>query len=262
MTGTLASQIDPVVLAIPSAPAGLAFDRSRGELVVADSARNEIVRGDHTLAVLPSESGLAAIALGDAGEMFATCDGELGRIFRVNEHGVTELPALGAAWRLGLACDAAANLVYATQFQMSRFGAHDGAIVALDLSTGAASLVLDGFHKPVGIAQLGRTLVVADARARAVYRIELVAGRAVTRLQLAALPDRPEHLCAAGDGAVLVTSYDAAAHVGTVRLIGLGGEQRVIATGSWEPRGIACVETSDGLAASVSTAHGLIAFAL
>jgi sugar lactone lactonase YvrE len=258
MTGTLAAQIDPAVLAIPSAPAGVAFDAVRGELVVADSARNEIVRGDHTIGVLPSASGLAAIALGDAGELFATCDGEAGRIFRINEHGVTELPALGAAWRLGLACDAAANLVYVTQFQMSRFGAHDGAILAIDLATGAASLVLDGFHKPVGIAQLGRTLVVADARARAVYRIELVAGRAVTRLQLAALPDRPEHVCACGDGAVLVTSYDAAAHVGTVRRIALDGAQTVIATGAWEPRGIAC----DGVSATVSASHGLMTIAL
>ena len=258
MTGSLAAQIAPALLSIPTAPSGLAWDAERGEVVIADSASATIVRGGDTLAVLPSETGLGALALGEAGELFVTCGGEAGRIFAIDERGERELPALGAAWRLGIACDRAARLLYVTQFQTSRFGAHDGAIVALDLATGAASLVLDGFHKPVGIAQLGRTLVVADARARAVYRIELVAGRAVSRLQLAALPDRPELVCACGDDAVLVTSYDAAAHDGTIRKIGLDGSVTVIASGAWEPRGIAC----DGANAIVAVAHGLETFAL
>jgi sugar lactone lactonase YvrE len=259
-TGTLAAQIDPAILAIPAAPTGLAWQADRAELVVADSARCAIVRGEHTLAVLASESGLGAIAIThETGAVFAAADGETGRIFQIDDaHGVRELPALGAAWRLGLACDRAGRLLYVTQFQMSRFGAHDGAIVAIDLATGAASLVLDGFHKPVGIVQLGSTLIVADARARAVYRIALVAGRAVSRLQLAALPDRPEHACACGDDAVLVTSYDPAANIGAVRRIGLDGSVAVVASGAWEPRGIAF----DGANAIVSVAHGLLSIAL
>lgn len=123
--------------------------------------------------------------------------------------------------------DPVEGVTYATRFELSRFGAHDGVIIAID-ARGAESLVLDGFHKPVGIALLGRVLVVADARARAVFRITLVAGRAVSRLQLAALPDRPELVHACDDDSVEVTSYDATGQPSAVRRIWLDGRVAII----------------------------------
>ncbi len=125
------------------------------------------------------------------------------------------------------AFDAIEGVTYATRFETSRFGAHDGVIVAVD-ARGTESLVLDGFHKPVGIALLGRVLVVADARARAVFRVALVAGRAVSRLQLAALPDRPELVRACDHDSVEVTSVDASGQIAAVRRIWLDGRIAVI----------------------------------
>jgi hypothetical protein len=125
------------------------------------------------------------------------------------------------------AFDAVEGVSYVTRFETSRFGAHDGVIVAID-ARGVESTVLDGFHKPVGIALLGRILVVADARARAVFRVSLVAGRAVSRLQLAALPDRPELVSACGDDSVQVTSCDATGQISAVRRIWLDGRVELI----------------------------------
>ena len=110
----------------------------------------------------------------------------------------------------------------------------------------------DGFVKPVGIVKLGSTIVVADARQRAVFRVELVSGRAVMRLQLAGNIDRPDSLCAFDLDSVLVTTYDEQAKRGTLRRLPLDGRVITIASGAWEPRGIA----TDGERAFVAMRRG------
>ena len=114
------------------------------------------------------------------------------------------------------------------------------------------STVLDGFLKPVGIVKLGPTLVIADARQRAVFRVELASGRAVLRLQLAGEIDRPESLCAFDLDSVLVTTYDEVTECGAVRRLWLDGRAQTIASGPWEPRGIA----TDGERAFVAMRRG------
>lgn len=128
----------------------------------------------------------------------------------------------------------AGDTVFVTEYARSRFGAHDGAVLAIPRAGGTPSTVIDGFHEPVAIAALGRDLVVADARARAIYRIELVAGRGVARYQIATLLDRPTALAVAGD-TILVASYDAATGTGEIRELRRDGSAPVIASGSWQP---------------------------
>jgi len=172
-----------------------------------------------------------------------------GAIFRIENGAVTQLANLEPrAWRLGVAYDAAEHALYATQFHKVVTGPCDGAIVRIDLTTGDVEPVIDGLQKPVGVAKLGSTLVVTDARQRAVYRVELVAGRAVVCSQLAADLDRPDSIAACGLDSVVVTTYDPDTRVGSVRQIWLNGLIRTIARGDWEPRGIA----TDGERAFVS----------
>lgn len=128
----------------------------------------------------------------------------------------------------------AGELLYLAQFARSRFGAHDGAVIAIPRAGGTPSTVIDGFHEPVAVAVLGRDLIVADARARAIYRIELAAGRGVARYQIATLLDRPTALAIAGD-AILVATYDAAAGIGEIRELRHDGSAPVIASGTWQP---------------------------
>ena len=150
------------------------------------------------------------------------------------------IPAISQrAWRGGVVYDDAERKLYATQYLRSSNGPHDGTIVEIDRTSGHVSTLLDGFLHPVGIVKVGSTLVVTDARQRAVFRVGLAAGRAVLRLQLAADIDRPDSICACGEDSVLVTTYDDVLCRGSVRRIWLDGQVRVIAQGKWEPRGVA-----------------------
>ena len=183
--------------------------------------------------------------------------GQSGAIFRIAPDGDVEpLPRLPARFvRHGVAYDAGEHVLYTTQFMAGRRGAFDGSIVAIDLASGHPSTILDGFLRPTGIAKLGDVLVVADARQRAVFRVDLVAGRAVFRLQLAGDIDRPDSVCACGDDSVLVTTYDDNAQLGAVRRLSLDGKRSaVLARGPWEPRGIA----TDGARMYVATNRVLV----
>ena len=245
-------------------PNGLAYDRHAVALYIADGYSGAIlcIEGDRQRRIATIDSGgvigerIGGLAITPYGTLFVTRigQGSAGGLFRVEQDGQTDqigrLPT--DVQRLGVTYDAREHALYTTQFRSSVRGAHDGSIVMIDLVTGEPSTVLDGFAKPIGIVKLGSTLVVADARQRAVFRIELASGRAVRRLQLAGDLGRPDSLCAYGVDSVLVTTYDDDTQRGSLRRLWLDGRQRVIASGTWHPRGV----TTDGERAFVSMRRG------
>ncbi|MBA3463260.1 MAG: hypothetical protein H0T46_25105 [Deltaproteobacteria bacterium] len=228
-------------------PCGVAFDPHGDALYVADAYSGAVVRVDgdrqRRIATLAPTGMIGvdrvgAIAITTSGTLFATQQGSIVRIDRDGrQETVDGLPA--GYTRVGLIYEASEHALYTTQYRASRHGAQDGSIVMIDLVTGSPSTILDGFAQPIGIAKIGSTLVVADARQRAVFRVELSAGRAVYRLQLAADIDRPYALCAYGRDSVLVTTYDEENQRGAVRRLWFDGRRKTIASGPWQPRGIA-----------------------
>lgn len=237
-------------------PCGVAFDPNADALYVADAYSGAIVRvsnlGQRRIATLPAgvigADRVSAIAVTTYGTLFAAAQN--GAIVRIEPEGQTEIldGLVHGFTRAGLAYDAKEHALYATQ----SLGNRDGSVIAIDLVSGVPSTIIDGFLKPVGLAKLGAALVVADARTRAVYRIELIAGRAVHRYQLAADLGRPESVCAVSRDSVLVTSYDDVQQQGHVRRLWLDGRSRAIASGPWEPRGIA----TDGERAFIAIRRG------
>ena len=248
----LAIPVDDAPIPVREDPTGLAC-ASDGSLYVADGYSGAVIRvdGSSQQRIATLDTG-GVVASNRIGGIAATPHGTLyiarvghghsGAIFRVQPGGmIDELDKLPARfWRYGIAYDVAEHALYTTQFMSGKRGAFDGSVVAIDLVSGEPSTVIDGFLKPLGIAKLGSTLVVADARQRAVFRVDLVAGRAVFRLQLAADVDRPDSLCACGHDSVLLTTYDEETRLGAVRRLWLDGKRSaVLARGPWEPRGIA-----------------------
>lgn len=259
---TLIDELRPIF--VRADPNGLAFDRHAHALYIADSYTGSIIcaAGDQQRRVATIDSGgaigerIGGLAITPYGTLFVTRIGQggAGAIFRVEPDGqIEEVGRLPPVFhRMGVTYDASEHALYTTQFRSGAHGASDGSIVMIDLLTRDASTVLDGFAKPVGIVKLGPTIVVADARQRAVFRVELVAGRAVMRLQLAGNIDRPDSLCAFGLDSVLVTSYDDQTKRGAVRRLWLDGRVWTIASGPWEPRGVA----TDGERAFVAMRRG------
>ncbi len=259
---TLIDELRPIF--VRADPNGLAFDRHAHALYIADSYTGAIIcaEGDQQRRIATIESGgaigerIGGMAITPYGTLFVTriAPGGAGAIFRVEPDGqVDEVGRLpGSYHRAGVTYDAREHALYTTQFTCGPNGACDGSVVMIDLVTQEPSTVLDGFARPVGIAKLGPTLVVADARQRAVFRVELVSGRAVLRLQLAGSIDRPDSLCTFGLDSVLVTTYDEVAKRGAVRRLWLDGRVLTIASGAWEPRGVA----TDGERAFVAMRRG------
>ena len=249
-------------LPVRAEPSALACS---GDLLLVAHATGEIVErcGERRRRIagieLAVDDTVGGIALTPEGTLYVTRlgQGEAGAILRLDPAGqVRTLPWLPARhWRSGIAYDAAARVLYTTQYVKTRSGASEGAIVECDPETGAPSMVLDGFLHPVAIAKLGSILVVTDARQRAVFRVELVAGRAVRRLQLAADLGRPHGVCAFDADSVLVSAR-ADDGAGEVRRIWLDGQTVVLARGAWDPRGVA----SDGASVFVATTGGVLTF--
>lgn len=77
----------------------------------------------------------------------------------------------------------------------------------------------------------------------------MVCGRAVTCTTLADRIGRPDSVCAYDNRSVLVTAFDRDAQMGSLHQVFLDGRTRAIASGAWEPRGIA----TDGARAFVAT---------
>jgi hypothetical protein len=247
----IAIPVDDAPIPVRDDPGGLAF--AGGMLYVADGYSGAVVRVvgsvQQRVATIDTAGVIAANRIGGVaatphGTIYVARIGHgyTGAIFRVQPDAEPEeldkLPA--RFWRYGVTYDVAEHALYTTQFMSGKRGAFDGSIVAVDLVSGEPSTVLDGFLKPMGIAKLGDTLVVADARQRAVFRVDLVAGRAVFRIQLSSDVDRPDSVCACGDDSVLVTTYDDETRLGAVRRLWLDGKRSaVLARGPWEPRGVA-----------------------
>jgi hypothetical protein len=254
---------DPSPIVVRDDPSGVAYDRRSGVLYVADGYSGAIVRvdGDRQQRIATIDPAgvivgdrIGALAITPYGTLYVARIGygRAGAIFRVEPTGDVEaLDKLPARFlRYGVDYDEHEHALFTTQFMSGRRGPFDGAVVTVDLVTGEPSMVLDGFQKPLGITKVGTVLVVADARQRAVFRIDLIAGRAAFRLQLAGDIDRPDSVCALDAESVLVTTYDEDTRLGAVRRIWLDGRREaVIARGPWEPRGIA----TDGMHAYVAT---------
>ena len=246
-------------------PNGLAYDRDADTLYVADGDSGAVLaidRGRHRRLATIDAAGVAGgnrlggIALTPDGTLYVARigHGRAGAIFRIEHGAVTQLEHLSPhAWHLGVIHDAAEHALYATQFRKAVAGHCDGSVVRIDLATGRVVPVIDDLQKPVGVAKLGSTLLVTDAGQRAVFRVELTAGRVAPRTQLVACLDRPDSIVAArGQDMALLTTYHSGTRVGSVRQLWLDGRMETLARGDWEPRGIA----TDGKRAFVSIRGG------
>jgi sugar lactone lactonase YvrE len=244
---------EPVASAIylDADPNGLAI--ANGVLYVADGETGTIMRADSTpLAVIDSggiEIGnrIGGLAAAPDGALYVTRlgYGSAGAIFRINPDGSTiELDLPTEPWRLGIACRGRA--VYSTQFYKNDDGPCDGSIIRI--ADGRISTIARGFGKPVGLAWVGDSLLVTDAKQRGVFSVD---GRRYVRA-LAAPDARPDSICALDRDSALVTTYDAEFKRGAVLRVWLDGRSREIAHGTWEPRGIA----TDGELAFVSVRRG------
>lgn len=276
---------------VPADPNGLAFDRGTlyvtdgdtgAVLAVEQGRRRQTAAITHSAQIAPvgvAGHQLGGIAVGPDGALFVVRlgHGEGGAIFRVERardrgndrradlraETATVTPLAGLcprAWRLGVAYDAGEHAVYATQYGKRASGPCDGAIVRVDLATGAVTTAVTGLVKPVGVAKLGDTLVISDGKRRTLSCVTVVGGRGVARRELAAFVERPDALAACGADSVVVATFEAQTQLGRVRRLWLDGRSRLIACGAWEPRGIA----TDGARVFVSArrANAVLAFSV
>jgi sugar lactone lactonase YvrE len=265
MSAVMTTPEDLNEIHVAADPNGLVYDRSEDTLYVADGDSGAVLaihRGRHRRLATIDSAGvvggnrLGGIALARHGTLYVARigHGRAGAIFRIENGAVTQLEHLSPhAWHLGLIYDMAEHALYATQFRKVIAGHCDGSVVRIDLATGHVVPVIDNFQKPVGVAKLGSTLLVTDAGRRAVFRVELPAGRAAHCTQLVTCLDRPDSIVAAcGQDMALMTTYHSDTRVGSVRQLWLDGRMKTIAHGDWEPRGIA----TDGKRAFVSVRGG------
>jgi sugar lactone lactonase YvrE len=245
---------------VPADPNGLACDAGDGTLYVADGAGAVLAveRGCSRRVATIATAGcttneLGGIAVAPGGTLYVARlgHGHAGAILRITRRGaVTELPGLSPdVWRLGVVHDGERAL-YTTQYDKTAAGPCDGAVIRIDLSTGEVEPVVEGLGKPVGVAKLGATLLVTDARRRAVICAELShRGARCTEIPLG---ERPDSIAACGFDSAVLTSYRPDAGVGSVHRLWLDGTIETLVTGPWEPRGVA----SDGDRAFVSVRRG------
>lgn len=225
--------VEPRSIPLSGDPDGLVYDPRADALYVGDAASGEIVRitddGQERVAALAPGAPIAGLAVARDGTLFATRGGA---VLRVTADGaIAALPQLAPRrGRRGLALAPDARHLYAPSA---------GGVIEIALEDRYATTVFDGFVDPVGIAAVGGRVVVGDAGRRAIYAIELVAGRAVAGRELASALGRPDAMCAWGDDAVLVSSYDDRHAWGAVHVVDLAGRVHQLASGPWEPRGIA-----------------------
>jgi hypothetical protein len=241
-----------------------------GTLLVGDAYGGAIVRidGDYQRRLATIDSGgvvgndrLGGLTVAPDGTVYAARigNGQAGAIFRISADGRSEALANvpPKAWRGALAHDG--THLYATQYFRSRSGAFDGSIVEVDAG-GTCSNVIDGFLHPTGLVAMAGQLVIADARQRAVFKVDVAGGRGVFRLQLSADVDRPDSLCACDYESVLLTSFDDEDGIGKLRRIWLDGKTKVIAQGPWEPRGV--VTDGDRVFVATRRTGGVMVFDL
>jgi DNA-binding beta-propeller fold protein YncE len=245
-------ELDHELITVHADPDALALDPHEGTLYVADASSGAIIRVDGDLqrrVTLIDTSGvissnrIGGIAITPYGTLFVTRlgYGRAGAVLRVEPDGqAEEISSLSPTWwRLGMAYDPYEHALYMTQFQKAANGPSDGAILRIDLATNRPSILISGLLAPVGIAALGGSLVITDAQQRGVYRVDVRDGRAESYGELAVNLDGPDSVCACGRDSVLMTTYDEANRLGSVRQLWLDGRMRTIACGFWQPRGVA-----------------------
>lgn len=234
-------------------PNGLAYDCHDDTLYVTDGggAVLAVEQGRlRRLATIDAAGCLAnqlgGIAVSRDGALYVARlgHGHAGAVVEIAPHGRVRLLAgvSADAWRLGVAYDATEHALYTTTYRKVAAQPCGGAIERIDLTTGAVSTLIEGLGKPVGVAKLGSALVVTDARRGAVLRIDVATGHPARCSELATGIDRPDSIAACGADAVVLTTFCADSGTGSVRKLWLDGTLATIASGSWEPRGIA----SDG----------------
>ena len=218
-----------------------------GVLHVADAETGAIFRVDGSLLTsLPGDGDARELVRGIA----AAPDGALyaatrHAVYRITPDGsLIELDLPAEPCRLAVACRGRA--VYTSQFYNGPDGPYDGSVVRI--ADGRRTTIARGFNKPVGLAWVGDSLLVTDAVQRGVFAID---GRRYVRA-LAAPDARPDSICAYTADSALVTTYDAELHRGAVLRVWLDGRSCEVASGPWEPRGIA----TDGDLVFVSERHG------
>jgi sugar lactone lactonase YvrE len=241
-------------------PNGLAWDSARGALFVVDAHGGAVYRitnhgrRRHTSIPLRPGDRLAGIAVTPTGTLYVSRVGNDGggAVFLIEPDGEPvrlDLPV--APWRLGLVYDQAQHALYTTQFVKPPGEPFAGSLVRIDLTSGTTTAILGGLVKPVGLAMVGRWLVACDASRRTIHRLDLTPRSACRRTQWR-IDDRPDSLCAFDAESVLLTTFDQRIHRGSICRMWLDGRVRTIASGPWEPRGVA----SDGDSAFVSIRRG------
>ena len=233
------------VIAVAADPNGLAYDRARRTLYVADGETGAVlaVSGGRTRRVAAIAAAgvvdgnrLGGIAVGPGGGLFVARlgHGHAGAVFALEPGAEPRaLPGLcPRQWRLGVAYDAGAHAVYAAQYSKGDRGPCDGAVVRVDLSTGELTTAATGLVKPIGVVVVGGSLVISDARQRAVICMDRAGRRVFAEL------GRPDAIAACSPDSVAVTTFDDG--IGAVHRVWLDGRSQRIAQGRWEPRGVAC----------------------
>jgi hypothetical protein len=229
---------EPSAIYLDADPNGLAL--VGGVLYVSDAETGVVLRADgRALGRLPDH--VRGIAAAPDGAVYAATRHAVHRITADGSAIELDLPA--EPWRVGVACRGRA--VYATQFYNGSGGPHDGSVVRI--ADGRVTTIARGFAKPVGLAWVGDSLLVTDAVQRGVFAID---GRRYVRA-LAAPDARPDSICPYDRESALVTTYDADAHRGAVLRVWLDGRSSELASGPWQPRGIA----SDGELVFVADRH-------
>jgi sugar lactone lactonase YvrE len=232
-------------IAVPAEPNGLAMHGTA--LFIADDRSGAVMNLDGKRVATIDSGGIACtnrlggLAAGPDGTFFVARlgYGAVGAVFYVDPDGRTtaldDFP--GRFWRLGVAYCPDKHALFTTQFLKRPSGPCDGTVARTDLATGDTTIVADGFLKPVAVAKLDDTLIVTDARLRAVYRVDRIAGAPV-RSALAVAIGRPDSLAIAGPDSVYVTTFDETTGKGALRQLWLDGQVRTLAEGAWEPRGV------------------------
>lgn len=237
-------------IAVPADPNGLAYDPRTATLYVADGggAVFAVAHGQARRIATIDAAGcvanqLGGIAVAPDGTIWVARlgHGHAGAIFEITPGGrMSQLPGLSPqAWHLGLTYDAAAHALYATRYDKRATGPCDGAVIRIDLATGAVTSVLADLCKPVGVARIGDELWVSDARRGTMLCATLGARGRVGSITWLAGIDRPDSVAACSDGVVL-TTYDPETGIGSVCRVASAGAVTTLATGVWQPRGIAC----------------------
>jgi len=228
-------------------PCALGYDHRRGVLYAAEGKSGTILALDgwqrKRVAAIESGGGIGlprvgGLALGADGTIYATRP-QPGTLFAVGEH--TELlDALAPRWqRGGIVYAEASHALFVSQYLAA---GGEGIVSRFDLDRRELVGIACGFDKPVGLALLGQTLIVADAALGAVYRVDLVDGHAVRCAPIAEGLDRPVAVCGAGNHGVLVASYRDAHGLGSVRQVRLDGRIDTVLEGAWEPSAIVATD--------------------